>query len=40
KPDEYTLQVRIRGPKVVESSKSFKLGQRRSLDKKLKVTGR
>ncbi|MFT7536639.1 MAG: hypothetical protein ACI85K_002593 [Hyphomicrobiaceae bacterium] len=39
-PDEYTLQVRIRGPKVVESSKSFKLGQRRSLDKKLKVTGR
>lgn len=40
KPGEYTLQVRIRGTKVVASSKSFKVGQRRSIDKKLKVTGR
>jgi len=40
KPGEYTLQVRIRGAEVVESSKEFKVGQRRSLDKKLRVTGR
>ncbi|MFT4512394.1 MAG: hypothetical protein ACI91B_001088, partial [Planctomycetota bacterium] len=31
---------RIRGAKVAVSSKPFKVGQRRSLDKKLKVTDR
>ncbi|MGK0300466.1 MAG: hypothetical protein ACI89X_001336 [Planctomycetota bacterium] len=40
RPNEYMLQVRIRGAKVAVSSKPFKVGQRRSLDKKLKVTDR
>lgn len=40
KPGEYLLQVRIRGAKVVASSKSFKVGLRRSLEKTVKVTGR